>query len=81
MGIVVRGFRQRVSRNRRELAKSGTQVVVPYRDEDEKRHLKVMGDLGQIVPMVCLLHGTILYGALIASLHPTGVGFASPRPN
>jgi NADH dehydrogenase (ubiquinone) 1 alpha subcomplex subunit 9 len=26
---------------------------VPYRDEDEKRHLRVMGDLGQIVPMVC----------------------------
>lgn len=34
-------------------AKAGTQVVVPYRDEDEKRHLKVMGDLGQIVPLVC----------------------------
>ena len=30
----------------------GTQVVVPYREEDEKRHLKPMGDLGQIVPMV-----------------------------
>lgn len=25
---------------------------MPYRDEDEKRHLRVMGDLGQIVPMV-----------------------------
>lgn len=35
-----------------KLAKVGTQVIVPYRDEDEKRHLKVMGDLGQIVPMV-----------------------------
>lgn len=34
------------------LAQKGTQVIVPYRDEDEKRHLKVMGDLGQIVPMV-----------------------------
>lgn len=34
------------------LAKAGTQVVVPFRDEDEKRHLKVMGDLGQIVPLV-----------------------------
>jgi hypothetical protein len=33
-------------------AKAGTQVVVPFRDEEEKRHLKVMGDLGQIVPMV-----------------------------
>lgn len=30
----------------------GTQVIVPYRDEDEKRRLKPMGDLGQIVPMV-----------------------------
>jgi NAD(P)-dependent dehydrogenase (short-subunit alcohol dehydrogenase family) len=35
-----------------KLAKAGTQVVVPYRDEDEKRHLKVMGDLGQVVPLV-----------------------------
>ncbi|KAL7418564.1 Protein-lysine N-methyltransferase efm5 [Cryptotrichosporon argae] len=34
-----------------KLAKVGTQVIVPYRDEDEKRHLKVMGDLGQIVPL------------------------------
>jgi NADH dehydrogenase (ubiquinone) 1 alpha subcomplex subunit 9 len=34
-----------------KLAKAGTQVIVPYREEDEKRHLKVMGDLGQIVPM------------------------------
>lgn len=33
-------------------AKQGTQVVVPYRDEDDKRHLKVTGDLGQVVPMV-----------------------------
>lgn len=34
-----------------KLAKVGTQVVVPYRDEDEKRHLRVVGDLGQIVPL------------------------------
>lgn len=34
------------------VAKAGTQVIIPYRDEDEKRHLKPMGDLGQIVPMV-----------------------------
>ena len=34
------------------IAKAGTQVIVPYREEDEKRHLKVMGDLGQILPMV-----------------------------
>lgn len=35
-------------------AKAGTQVIVPYREEDEKRHLKVTGDLGQIVPLVRL---------------------------
>jgi NADH dehydrogenase (ubiquinone) 1 alpha subcomplex subunit 9 len=55
-----------------KLAKSGTQVIVPYRDEDEKRHLKPMGDLGQIVPMEwdirnekqveeCLRHSDIVY--------------------
>lgn len=35
-----------------KLAKQGTQVVVPYRDQDEMRHLKVTGDIGQIVPLV-----------------------------
>lgn len=30
----------------------GTQVIVPYRDEDEARLFKPMGDLGQIVRMV-----------------------------
>ena len=34
------------------LGKMGTQVVVPYRDEDEARIFKPMGDLGQIVRMV-----------------------------
>uniref|UniRef100_A0A1U7VQ10 NADH dehydrogenase [ubiquinone] 1 alpha subcomplex subunit 9, mitochondrial-like n=1 Tax=Nicotiana sylvestris TaxID=4096 RepID=A0A1U7VQ10_NICSY len=35
-----------------ELAKMGTQVLVPFRgSEDSPRHLKLMGDLGQIVPM------------------------------
>lgn len=32
----------------------GTQVIAPYRDEDEARVLKPMGDLGQIVRMVWL---------------------------
>lgn len=32
----------------------GTRVIIPYREEDEKRHLKVMGDLGQIIPLVSL---------------------------
>jgi hypothetical protein len=32
----------------------GTQVVVPYRGtDDDRRHLKLMGDLGQIVHLVC----------------------------
>ncbi|WFC99188.1 Protein-lysine N-methyltransferase efm5 [Malassezia yamatoensis] len=55
-----------------KLAKRGTQVVVPYRDEDEKRHLRVLGDLGQIVPLEwdirnekqieeCLRHSDIVY--------------------
>ncbi|KAI8913802.1 hypothetical protein DFJ77DRAFT_464730 [Powellomyces hirtus] len=34
------------------LGKRGTQVVIPYRGtDDDRRHLKLMGDLGQIVPM------------------------------
>lgn len=33
-------------------AKLGTQVIIPYRDEDEARVFKPMGDLGQIVRMV-----------------------------
>ncbi|KAI9299023.1 NAD(P)-binding protein [Neoconidiobolus thromboides FSU 785] len=33
-------------------ARRGAQVVVPYRgEEDNKRHLKVTGDLGQVIPM------------------------------
>lgn len=35
-----------------QLAKTGSQVLVPFRgSEDSPRHLKLMGDLGQIVPM------------------------------
>ncbi|KAL1550103.1 NADH dehydrogenase [ubiquinone] 1 alpha subcomplex subunit 9, mitochondrial-like [Salvia divinorum] len=35
-----------------QLAKMGSQVLVPFRGpEDSQRHLKLMGDLGQIVPM------------------------------
>lgn len=55
-----------------KIAKQGTQVIVPYRDEDEKRHLRVMGDLGQIIPMEwdarnpeqikeCLRHSDVVY--------------------
>lgn len=34
-----------------KLGKIGTQVIIPYRDEDESRLFKPMGDLGQIVRM------------------------------
>ncbi|KAG8470400.1 hypothetical protein KFE25_008821 [Diacronema lutheri] len=43
------GFIGRYIVNR--LARSGARVVVPYRGDDyDVKHLKVMGDLGQIVP-------------------------------
>jgi NADH dehydrogenase (ubiquinone) 1 alpha subcomplex subunit 9 len=36
------------------LGEQGSQVVIPYRGtENTFRHLKVLGDLGQIVPMEC----------------------------
>ncbi|KAH8104799.1 NADH dehydrogenase [Cristinia sonorae] len=55
-----------------KLAKAGTHVVIPYRDEDEKRHLRVTGDLGQITSLEwdlrredqiaeCLRHSDIVY--------------------
>ncbi|KIY44806.1 NAD(P)-binding protein [Fistulina hepatica ATCC 64428] len=58
-----------------KLGKIGTQVVVPYRDEDKKRFLKPMGDLGQIVPLEwdirnesqiaeCLRHSDIVYNVV-----------------
>lgn len=36
--------------------KLGTRVIVPYRDEDKARIFKLMGDLGQIVRMVCFVN-------------------------
>ncbi|KAL7418009.1 NAD(P)-binding protein [Mrakia frigida] len=55
-----------------KLAKAGTQVIVPYRSAYEARSLRVMGDLGQIVPMEwelknprqieeCLRHSDVVY--------------------
>jgi len=55
-----------------KLGKMGTQVVVPYREEDEARIFKPMGDLGQIVRMEwdirdenmiaeCLRHSDTVY--------------------
>lgn len=37
-----------------ELAKQGCTVIIPYREEMAKRHLKVSGDLGRVVFMVPL---------------------------
>jgi hypothetical protein len=52
----------------------GTQVIVPFRDEDDKRHLKLTGDLGQVVPMVSGYSG--LYGSLTVPLYFAGMGYS-----
>lgn len=37
-----------------QLARLGSQIILPYRGEEKAyRHMKVMGDLGQIVPYEC----------------------------
>lgn len=36
-------------------ARSGCTVVIPYREEMTKRHLKVSGDLGKVVFIVSVL--------------------------
>lgn len=57
------------------VAQQGTQVVIAYRDPDEARHLKVTGDLGQIVPLEfdlrnkeqlaeCVRHSDIVYNLI-----------------
>ncbi|XP_024536724.1 NADH dehydrogenase [ubiquinone] 1 alpha subcomplex subunit 9, mitochondrial [Selaginella moellendorffii] len=49
------------------LAKIGAQCMIPYRGlEDKPRHLKVMGDLGQIVPFVCNIRDEDAIRAAIA---------------
>ncbi|KAF9520846.1 hypothetical protein BS47DRAFT_1481181 [Hydnum rufescens UP504] len=54
--------------HRLHAAKAGTQVIIPYREEDEKRHLKVTGDLGQEWDLrnedqiaECVRHSDIVY--------------------
>ncbi|TPX41982.1 hypothetical protein SeMB42_g05328 [Synchytrium endobioticum] len=58
------------------LGKRGTTVVIPYRgNDDAKRHLKLMGDLGQIVPLrfdvrdeqsvaECVRHSDVVYNLI-----------------
>ncbi|TYJ54283.1 hypothetical protein B9479_005042 [Cryptococcus floricola] len=64
-----------------KLARQGTQVIVPYRDEDEKRRLRPCGDLGQIVPLEwdarrpeqtaeCIKHSDVVYN-LVGRDHET----------
>jgi len=71
-----------------KLAKVGTQVIVPFRDEDEKRHLKVMGDLGQIVPLEwdvrneqqtaeCLRHSDVVYNLVGRDYETKNFNFGS----
>lgn len=36
----------------RQLARQGCTVVIPFREEMAKRHLKVTGDLGRVVFVV-----------------------------
>lgn len=36
----------------RRLARQGCTVIIPYREEMAKRHLKVSGDLGKVIFMV-----------------------------
>jgi hypothetical protein len=38
-------------------ARSGCTVVIPYREEYMKRHLKLTGDLGRVVFMVRVIIG------------------------
>ncbi|KAH6569704.1 hypothetical protein BASA50_009699 [Batrachochytrium salamandrivorans] len=58
------------------LGKNGTTVITPYRgSDDERRHLRVMGDLGQIVQLrfdlrvddqiaECLRHSDVVYNLI-----------------
>lgn len=57
--------------------KLGTQVIVPYRDEDDSRIFKPMGDLGQIVRMVAFqIPRRLACGSRFCSTVPIGVGYS-----
>lgn len=58
------GFIGRYVVNR--LGRMGSQVIVPYRgDEHDYRHLRLSGDLGQVVFLVSshCLHGNTIHAA------------------
>ncbi|TVY31543.1 NADH-ubiquinone oxidoreductase 40 kDa subunit, mitochondrial [Lachnellula subtilissima] len=73
------GFLGRYIVNR--LARQGCTVIVPYREEMAKRHLKVSGDLGRVIFMECDLrntpsieesvrHSDVVYN-LVGRMYPT----------
>jgi hypothetical protein len=43
-------------------ARQGCTVVIPYREEMAKRHLKVTGDLGRVVFIVRFISLRLTYG-------------------
>ncbi len=43
------------------VARTGCTVIVPYREDMMKRHLKVAGDLGRVVFMVRLMDRMTVY--------------------
>ncbi|KIJ54415.1 hypothetical protein M422DRAFT_775527 [Sphaerobolus stellatus SS14] len=70
-----------------KLAKEGTTVVTPYREEDLKRHLKVSGDLGQVISLEwdirddeqtveCLRHSDIVYNLVGRDYETKNFSFA-----
>lgn len=71
-----------------KLAKMGTQVIVPYRDEDEVRRLKLMGDLGKVVKMEwdirdenqiaeCVRHSDVVYNLVGRDFETKNFDYAS----
>lgn len=60
------------------VGKMGTQVIVPYRDEDEARVFKPMGDLGQIVRMVRMPR-SLLHSADASNQDRNGISVMKTR--
>lgn len=60
------------------IARQGCTVVVPFREEMTKRHLKVTGDLGRIVFMVYLPIRLSFYH--LSEESATTFGYSGIRP-
>ncbi|EFE33563.1 uncharacterized protein ARB_07508 [Trichophyton benhamiae CBS 112371] len=59
-------------------ARQGCTVIVPYREEMTKRHLKVTGDLGRVVFMVCMRNTPI---GIYYLLNDSNRNMTSATPN